>query len=688
MPCRAAGLPGSDGLLALSEDDTANLAAVTAAWEVAPGTPAVVRTFQPALAERLEAGLAVRRAWSSSALAAPAFAAAAVSETVVETLTLQREEIPLCVIDAGEGSPLVGLTPDAMKQAHGCALVARSRPGGSWVACNTSGDGSAIEEGDRLLVGGRLHDVLSAAAVNQPDRGLHRVSRRMNWKVRHRRGGAAVTTTLLPVAVATFVALLATTALVYARALDLGPLEALDAALAGAFGGPAPSGAHGWVLGFSIASTLAAVTLATVLVSHVAAVLLASRFEERMSRRARRIDDHVVVAGLGRVGYRVTMLLDALGIPVVALDTSPHPRFLEVVAERVPVLLGDVTLPENLARAGIERARCIIACTDDDLANLTACLEARLATPAIRTVARVFDDDLAARLAGPFDLDEVVSVSRVAAPAFVGAIVDELAMRTLHLDGIDLAALRMDTTRRIPLDELRRWRDEGVRVLALVRDGQVLSPRGHWRRAWHRGRALCSWGREMCCGTCPPGPRWVERCGSPASGVGQQHDLAQLGPRREPLVGRHRVCEGVGGRHRDVHRPGGQQGQDLALHPRAAWALSSRLRARRVEPWIRPRAAMRASRFTSALAPAPTPMIATRPPVANALRSEARLGAPTSSRITSKGPWVSKPSGSTASAPIAATAGRRARSRTVATTRQPEAAASCTAAVPTPPAAP
>ena len=53
---------------------------------------------------------------------------------------------------------------------------------------------------------------------------------------------------------------------------------------------------------------------------------------------------------------------------------------------------------------------------------------------------------------------------------------------------------------------------------------------------------------------------------------------------------------------------------------------------------LRPRLPMSASRLSSALKPAPTPMIAMRPPVASALMLSAKLGAPTSSRTTSNGP--------------------------------------------------
>ncbi len=86
---------------------------------------------------------------------------------------------------------------------------------------------------------------------------------------------------------------------------------------------------------------------------------------------------------------------------------------------------------------------------------------------------------------------------------------------------------------------------------------------------------------------------------------------------------------------------------------------------------MRARLPISASRFSSPLAPAATPITVIRPPVASACRFSARFGAPTSSRITSNGPCSEKPSGAITSAPSAATRSRSASLRTVAVTRAP-----------------
>src|SRR2546429_230894 len=90
--------------------------------------------------------------------------------------------------------------------------------------------------------------------------------------------------------------------------------------------------------------------------------------------------------------------------------------------------------------------------------------------------------------------------------------------------------------------------------------------------------------------------------------------------------------------------PAANSGSTSRSTSRAHSAFSSSGLARSVEPWMRARLPISASRFSSPVAPAETPIVAMRPPIASASRLPARFGAPPSSRITSKGPRSAKPS--------------------------------------------
>jgi Trk K+ transport system NAD-binding subunit len=270
--------------------------------------------------------------------------------------------------------------------------------------------------------------------------------------------------------------LLAISVVVFAVTLDKGPVDALYFAVTTALGNSTLDDSQAWLKVFGVGTMVAGGALLGVVFSYLASVATTSRLEERMGRRAKRLSGHVVVAGLGTVGYRVERLLFELGVPVAVIDRAPDPRFVDAVGERVPVLSGDVRVSENLQRAGVQDAFCLVACTDDDLTNVAACMEARRINPDIRTVARIFDERLAARVAGAFGIDAAVSATQVAAGAFVGAATDERALRSFPIGDREFLALRYVLPGDMQHDRIVRWRQDGVRILAFQPPDGVVQP--------------------------------------------------------------------------------------------------------------------------------------------------------------------------------------------------------------------
>ena len=133
-------------------------------------------------------------------------------------------------------------------------------------------------------------------------------------------------------------------------------------------------------------------------------------------------NDHIIVCGLGKVGYRVTLELLKLDREIVAIETNPECRFIEKIkALGVPVLIADARRSENLFKAGIEKAAAVIPCTDDELANLDIALDAREINPKAKIVLRMFDADLARRVEKGFGIHTAFSTSALAAPVFATA---------------------------------------------------------------------------------------------------------------------------------------------------------------------------------------------------------------------------------------------------------------------------
>jgi voltage-gated potassium channel len=114
--------------------------------------------------------------------------------------------------------------------------------------------------------------------------------------------------------------------------------------------------------------------------------------ERRTQRMIDSMSDHHIVCGFGRVGRQVSRDLRVAGQSFVVVDDNPQNR--EIAEElEATYLVGRPSEDEVLRRAGIERARSVLACMDSDAENIFATLSARELRPDITIVARASVED-------------------------------------------------------------------------------------------------------------------------------------------------------------------------------------------------------------------------------------------------------------------------------------------------------
>jgi Trk K+ transport system NAD-binding subunit len=136
--------------------------------------------------------------------------------------------------------------------------------------------------------------------------------------------------------------------------------------------------------------------------------------------------NHVIVCGLGHLGFRVVKQLLGTNIQVVALERRKSSRFIPAAKELgVPVLIRDMKDDAALIDAGIEHARAIVIATNDALANLEVAMNARRMNGKIRVVMRMFDEQIAAKVSDAMDIDVAFSSSQLAAPVVAALAVRE-----------------------------------------------------------------------------------------------------------------------------------------------------------------------------------------------------------------------------------------------------------------------
>jgi len=120
----------------------------------------------------------------------------------------------------------------------------------------------------------------------------------------------------------------------------------------------------------------------------------------KTKRRLRMIDalnDHFIICGYGRVGRRAAEEFAASGQPFVVLDFNPEA--LAVAKERgVLYLEGRGSEDDDLVRAGIDRAKGLLASADSDAENLYITLSARARRSELTIVARASDEEAERKL--------------------------------------------------------------------------------------------------------------------------------------------------------------------------------------------------------------------------------------------------------------------------------------------------
>jgi Trk K+ transport system NAD-binding subunit len=158
-----ANLMTAESIVPCTSDDLANLSIATAARAMRPGIRVVLRTFDDNLAANVKAGFDIHYAYSTSALAAPAFAAAALQAPVDYAFSFGEDKMLLTITEfvLVEESPLAGLTVGKIEDDFDVEFLA-VRDAESKL---NPPDGFVLEPGCRFVVSATLDAITRLAKL-------------------------------------------------------------------------------------------------------------------------------------------------------------------------------------------------------------------------------------------------------------------------------------------------------------------------------------------------------------------------------------------------------------------------------------------------------------------------------------------------------------------------------------------
>ena len=379
---RAAGVPVAGALVITEDDDVGNLHAALAAQELNPGLRMRLRMFNRELGRRVQELFEDCQVFDSAALAVPAFVSAALLQDWQQRVEVDGHT--LAVRRAAPGDPGV-LLP-----------LARVRPDGT-AELFPGGDDQVLCLAEAPPLPARRNRHPERPALEQPGRLAAAWTVLLGADVRLR-----VTTAIVLVLTLTGIAIF--------WAFSEQNLDLIDAVYftvtimtTTGFGdihlrnAPAPLQLYGVALMLSGTAALA------ILFALITDALISARLARVLGANIPRgLHDHVVVCGLGNIGYRMVEQLHDLGVPVVAAELHETNRYLPAVRRLgVPMLVADIRLPETLQSLHVEKARSVVVVvTSSDIVNLEAALNVQALNPAVPVVQRLFDPDLAPGRAG------------------------------------------------------------------------------------------------------------------------------------------------------------------------------------------------------------------------------------------------------------------------------------------------
>jgi Trk K+ transport system NAD-binding subunit len=166
---------------------------------------------------------------------------------------------------------------------------------------------------------------------------------------------------------------------------------------------------------------------------------------------------HIIVCGLGNVGFRVVEELRALGEPVVAIEHNASNPFIPT-ARRLgaAVIFGNAALAEVLRQANSTTARAVVAATSNDLLNLEIALLVRQLMPGQRVIVRLTDAHLAMTLRQAANVRLAMSIPELSAPAFVASLYDNQIRTLFQVEDRVLAVYEVTIHDATTLAELSR----------------------------------------------------------------------------------------------------------------------------------------------------------------------------------------------------------------------------------------
>ncbi|MBD0371618.1 MAG: potassium channel protein [Pyrinomonadaceae bacterium] len=226
--------------------------------------------------------------------------------------------------------------------------------------------------------------------------------------------------------------------------------------------------------------------LTSIVQTVVQSEMVAAFGQRRRSREIRRVHNHFIICGAGRVGSRIIREMQRAKCRFVVIERE-QPKVAGLIAEGAHVIVSDATLEETLKEAGVERARALAACLPNDADNVYVVLLARDLNEDLHIVARAVEEQAEPKLVR-------AGANRVVSPTIIGSrrmaealikpaladFMDSITAENLDLgfDEVELQANSIYIGRKLKYTNIRSDLDVVIVAIRRRRGEMIFNPTG------------------------------------------------------------------------------------------------------------------------------------------------------------------------------------------------------------------
>ena len=154
--------------------------------------------------------------------------------------------------------------------------------------------------------------------------------------------------------------------------------------------------------------------------------IIKRRVQLALGRKKYARKGHVILCGLGRLGYFIADGLLVRGERVLIVERDESSPTIEHFRSRgAEVYIGDARLPRVLEDVGVRRAKALYSVIDNDYANLEVGLNARSFEPNLRLILRIFDESMSRKIKENLDIHLTFSMTAIADEIFFSVLTSD-----------------------------------------------------------------------------------------------------------------------------------------------------------------------------------------------------------------------------------------------------------------------